>query len=274
MIIAGPGLSATEKIALKGGSSKTYKLPVSGKLPDDKRSSFRAEVKLDNGAVFASIGEFDFACAVKADTPPAIDGTWKGWGKAETIEFGKPGQIEPQGDVGEKYTGKRDIYGKLKMLWDDNFLYLGVEALDDVFLPNPQRGTNGFMGDSLEFGVQPDNIIRINAPKYEFELYSPDGKYVASRRFPLPGGGVSHWKACVKKTGTRGNVVYQVAIPWQDIGVSKVYPGSKFSLSVVLNDKDNPEGKFSGKRTLIHWFEGVNSAKNPEKYGDVVLVKN
>lgn len=273
IIITGTGKATEQELSLGPEAGKDLLIPIESQLPDSERSSFRAEVVLDNGAVFATTGEFDFAQAVKVSTPPAIDGTWQGWEAAKAIEFGNPNQVLKNGDVGEKYEGRNDLFGKIRLLWDDDNLYLGVEAEDDVFVANPERGRSGFMGDSIEFGVQPNNILNENAPKYEFELYLPaDGKYAASRRFPLPGKIVDHWNACAKPTGTRGNAVYQVAIPWKDLDVTGPKAGKTISMSVVLNDKDNAETKFSGGRDLIHWFSGVHTAKNPEKYGDVILV--
>jgi hypothetical protein len=272
--VFGTGQKVERPFALQAGASQSVQIPITTTLPDSRRSSFRIEASLDSGAVFASVAEFDFAQAVKVAAPPRMDGTWQDWKSAQVIEFGKHGQIRRNGEIGEEYEGESDVYGKMRLLWDQDCLYLGIEALDNAFVPNPKRGTNGFMGDSIEFGIQPNHILTMSAPKYEFELYRPaDKRYAASRRFPLPGGIVSHWTAEVTPTGVKGNVNYQVAIPWKDLGIDSPQAGHSIAMSVVLNDKDKPEIKFSGKRDLIFWFSGVHTTKNPEKYGDVVLVE-
>ena len=161
------------------------------------------------------------------------------------------------------------------MMWDDSFIYLGVEALDDSFVSNPERGGSGFMADSIEFAFQPDNIRTQSATRYEFELYLPAGqeKYAASRRFPSPSGMVTNWNAIVKPTGKRGNVIYQVALPWKDLDVSSPKAGKIISFAIVLNDQDKPDSQLGGNRGWINWFDGLSTGKNPEKFGDVVLVE-
>jgi len=131
------------------------------------------------------------------------------------------------------------------------------------------------MGDSVEFAVQPDNLLSPTAAYWEFELYLPAGKtpYAASRRAPLPRTMVTDWRAAVAPTGERGNVRYQAAIPWADLGVADPRPGRTFSFALVLNDKDNAESSFTGGRPRIRWFKGIDTAKNPEGFGDVTLVQ-
>jgi hypothetical protein len=272
--VYGTGTKVERPFSLKAGANQSVQLPITTKLPDSRRSSFRIEARLDGGAVFASVAEFVFAQAVKVASSPRMDGTWHDWSSAKVIEFGKHGQIRRNGEIGEEYEGEGDVYGKMRLLWDRNCLYLGIEALDNAFVPNPKRGTSGFMGDSIEFGIQPNHILTERAPKYEFEVYLPaDNTYAASQRFPLPSKIISHWNAKVTPTGTRGNANYQVAIPWKDLGLDSPEAGKSFAMSVVLNDKDKADIRFSGKRDLIFWFSGVHTTKNPEKYGDVVLVE-
>jgi hypothetical protein len=148
-----------------------------------------------------------------------------------------------------------------------------VEALDNSFLTMPERSSSGFMADSIEFAVQPDHLLKNAVPYYEYEMYLPMGEhtYAASRRFPLPGQMMASWKATVKPTGERGNAVYQVALPWQDLGVTQPKAGRLIAFALVLNDKDNPNAPYSGGRCRIKWFDGVDGAKSPAFFGDVIL---
>jgi len=130
------------------------------------------------------------------------------------------------------------------------------------------------MGDSIEFGAQPENRLASAVPYWEFELYLPGGQppYAASRRFPLPSGMVDNWRATIRPTGERGNVNYQVVLPWKDLGLTAPVPGKTFSFALVLNHADT-SGRFFGDRTRARWFEGVDNTKNPEGFGDVTLVE-
>ncbi|NDK16823.1 MAG: hypothetical protein GW911_32750, partial [Armatimonadetes bacterium] len=266
---------AKQTFSLKPGETGRFTAPVRDGLDAAKRTPFRAECRTAAGALYAASASLNFAQAVRAATPPALDGTWKGWEAASAVPFGEPWQVQPPTVPGEQYDGRADVSGKLRLLWDDRCLYLGVEAADDVFLPNPERGAAGFMGDSLEFAIQPDGLLSQTAPRWEFELYLPGdgGPYAASRRFPLPQAILDHWQAAITPTGQRGNVIYQVALPWADLGIGNPTIGRAFTFALVLNDQDNRKAPLTGGRCRARWFEGVDTAKNPEGFGDVTLVR-
>ncbi|MFZ2656023.1 MAG: sugar-binding protein [Victivallales bacterium] len=249
-------------------------VPAKVQQGEGKRTVFNARVKTSDGAVFATTASLNFAQAVKTMRPPALDGSWNDWDKSLVIPFGEPYQVQKPDVPGEEYNGSSDIYGKMRLLWDDKFLYLGVETLDDVFVAQPVRGMNGFMCDSVEFSVQPDNRLTETAPCYEYEFYLPGGKGepAASRRKPAPSAMVENWRMKIFPTGNAGNVNYQVAIPWSDIGMKKPAAGKTISLAVVLNDAD-AKTAMNGGRCRIRWFEGLDLWKNPERYGDVTLVE-
>lgn len=244
-------------------------------LPTGARSPFSATVTTASGAVFAADAALNPAFAVRATGTVPLDGSWSGaWTAAVPIAFGEgPGEVALPGIPGESHSGRDDIHGTLRLLWDERCLYLGVAADDDIHCAQPERNGQGFMGDSIEFAVQPDGILSNLAPRYEYELYRPMGDPVPAlnRRFPAErAGGVPGWGAAVHRTGVRGSVNYQLAIPWAEIGVTAPPAvGKALTLGVVLNDADTP--KFlGGGRGRILWFRGVDT-KATEGFGDVVL---
>ena len=258
------------------GETTSLTVPVKSDLPTDKRTDFAAECTTTEGAVYFASAGLNFAEAVKTEIPPSMDGTWKGWEAVPATAFWTvASQIEAPSKIpGRTYGGQEDISGKFRLLWDSQFLYLGVEALDNSFFPQPERGMSGFMGDSIEFAVQSENLMSPLAPYWEYELYLPDGKppYAASRRLPLPTAMITDWKASVITTGDRGNVNYQVAIPWKDLGVTAPATGRTISFALVLNDADAGD-RLSGGRCRVRWFQGMDIARNPTGFGDVTLVE-
>lgn len=244
-------------------------------LPGGTRSPFSATATTSSGAVFAADAALNPAFAVRASGAVPLDGGWGGaWAQAVPIRFGSgPGEVTPPSVPGDSHSGPDDIRGTLRLLWDDRFLYLGVQAEDDIHFPQTARNGQGFMGDSIEFAVQPDGILSNLAPRYEYELYRPkdDAVPALNRRFPADrAGGVPGWGAAVIPTGSRGDVDYRLAIPWAEIGVTTPAIGKTLTLGVVLNDADTP--KFlSGGRGRILWFRGVDT-KATEGFGDVVLI--
>ena len=157
---------AQQAFKVAPGGMTTLAMPVKTNLPTHERISFSAECATSGGAVYLATVGLNFAQAIRVAKPPALDGTWAGWEAAPAIVFGTresqifKGYTRP--DV--KYRGPDDVSGKFRLLWDEQFLYLGVEATDNSFFPQPERGMSGFMGDSIEFAFQPDNRLEQQAP--------------------------------------------------------------------------------------------------------------
>lgn len=243
-------------------------------LDPGKRTPISAMATMATGAMFGASASLNYAYAVHA-SPLPFTGKWDGaWQKAVALPFGRNAdEIVKPSVPNETYDGVQDVLGNVRLLWDDKNLYLGVEALDDVFCPVPGRGRSGFMGDSVEFAIQPDAKLSNLAPRFEYEFYLPAGDTVpvVNRRFPSNRAEETiAWPVSVTPTGHRGDVNYQLAIPWSELGITAPVPGKVFTLGVVLNDADkNPT---SGGRGRILWFRGVDT-KNTEGFGDVVLVE-
>jgi hypothetical protein len=277
LALTGP-LAAAPPAALElpAHGERAVDVPLRNDLDPGRRTPFSATATTASGAVFAANAALDLACAVRATAPVPLDGSWSGaWTGAVRIPFGNgPGEVVPPSVPGESYSGPDDIQGVIRLLWDERCLYLGVEAQDDIYCPQPLRNGQGFMGDSIEFAVQPDGILSNLAPRFEYELYRPkdDPVPALNRRFPAErAGGVPGWGAAVAATGHRGDMNYQLAIPWAEIGVATAPSvGRVLTLGVVLNDADTPK-VLSGGRGRILWFRGVDT-KNTEGFGDVVLV--
>lgn len=268
--------AAPAELAVPAHGQAVVDVAMRQDLPAGARTPFAATATTASGAVFAADAALNVACAVRAAAAVPLDGSWSGpWATAPRIAFGTaPGEVTPPSVPGDSHSGPDDIQGVMRLLWDDRHLYLGVEALDDIHFPQTERNGWGFMGDSIEFAVQPDGILSNLAPRFEYELYRPkdDPVPALNRRFPAErAGGVPGWGAAVAATGVRGGVNYQLAIPWAEIGVAAAPAvGKVLTLGVVLNDADTP--KFlSGGRGRILWFRGVDT-KATEGFGDVVLV--
>ncbi|HEY3396209.1 MAG TPA: sugar-binding protein [Armatimonadota bacterium] len=251
---------------------------VLGEAPVNSRGTYRAVATTKEGYVFAGLANLNFATAAHAATPPALDGTWQGWEAAPVLRLDSREQLHESLNPGESWTGPADSSAKLRLLWDDRYLYLGVEATDDVLRLAPEtlgNGFSGFCGDSLEFAVQPDNLLQSDAPRQEFELYRPAGQTRArlNARFNAQGKvemrQITSWTCSVVPTGHNADLNYQVAIPWAELGGPAPSAGRAVSFALVLNDTDLDH--FTGGRGWLSWFEGVATGKSPALYGDVVL---
>jgi hypothetical protein len=255
---------------LAPGQEMALTAQVLGEAPISRRETYRAVATTKEGYVFAGVANLNFARAARATAPPALDGTWEGWEKAPVIRVADAGSVWQGSNPGESWNGPNDAGFSLRLLWDEKNLYLGVEATDDVFKPWPERGFQGFSGDSIEFALQPNDLLQPEAPFSEFELYLPGGQPPPRLNLRFPNREITGWTVAVKPTGHNGDVNYQVAIPWAEVGVKDAHPGKVISFAMVLNDTDTDQ--FTGGRGWLYWFgKAVALQKNPAGYGDVVL---
>jgi len=64
-----------------------------------------------------------------------------------------------------------------------------------------------------------------------------------------------------------GNMIYEVAFPWQRLAPFKPAPGADLGLGMIINEDDG-----NGRRSSMDWFEGVG-LKETDFVGDVILGK-
>ena len=67
----------------------------------------------------------------------------------------------------------------------------------------------------------------------------------------------------VRRKGTA--TTYELAIPWQILGIKDAKVGKWLGLGLVVNESDD------GKRGWLGWHQGIATDKNPALYGQVVL---
>ena len=268
-------------------------------IDNAKRYEFSAQFTTNNGQLFRGGSSLNFARCSYVKHPPSFDGTKKGWAKAIPLLLADRWQVTESvasaGDKSKLWNGVDDISGKAYALWDENYFYLMVDVRDNVFAPWKERSFFGFTGDSIEFAVQPDNIFSSDVRLYKYEAFlsqpgqvktfslipddcsfvafNPPGKPLFWRHFPVPNLEMKERKVYIKPTGRRGNCVYQIEIPWSDLGVNSEDVKEGKVISFVLNVNDNDGEKFTGGRRAITWFTGLYKGNDPSLYGDLILVK-
>ncbi|MGB0388837.1 MAG: protein kinase domain-containing protein [Ardenticatenaceae bacterium] len=177
------------------------------------------------------------------DTPPVIDGNFDlsegEWGNERVFDASNVVH-QPQNS-----SGANDISALFVTLWDETYLYLGVEVSDDV-LVQTQSGNQIFRGDSLDLtfdadlagdfgdaslsrddyqiGVVPGEVFNRSSEVYRW--------YPRARESSL---------ANVDVRSQRIQEGYQVElrIPWSEIGISP-QAESSYGFSLGATDNDTP----------------------------------
>ncbi|MGN1274886.1 MAG: hypothetical protein ACI4UF_09860, partial [Thermoguttaceae bacterium] len=162
--------------------------------------------------------------------------------------------------------------------YDENFLYLGVEVLDDRHIAEKTEAECANY-DSVRVAIHPMNRLPGEESRaFCFDLSSAapggSGKHTLYRPAEYSGGlksgslakDSSVYDFVVKRDGNR--TVYELAMPWSDLGGPAGIIGTKIGVSLRLTDCDGRKPE-----AYILWGEGLYPAWSPASFGVLTLTK-
>jgi len=165
--------------------------------------------------------------------------------------------------VGGRIDKGGDLSATWQTHWDDSFLYVRVDAIDDKFVRDSLRP---WSDDSIELYIDADGSrSRKFDGRNDFHMIYrwKDSSVNFSKSSP------KRHKPGIKQTMTRTNKGYslETAIPWKTLGVKPI-AGRVIGIDVQINDDDNGKER-DGK---IAWHaKKDNSWKSPQTFGRLVL---
>jgi hypothetical protein len=225
---------------------------------------------LDNVSVSTFEGS-DFAAECrKTSTAPVIDGDLKDWSSDAPIPLiGRNQLTVSQNDY--KWT-PQNLNGVAYLRYDDANLYLALQVMDDRHTALP--GEQAPKGDGFILAVDPTGRGQ-NAAQKAFELYVSDaapgaggGKHTIFRPEEHSGGlrtghlfrDSSVYELAVKPTAD--GMVYEMRIPWSEMGGVQPGLGMRFGLSLQLDDNDG-----AGPAAHMSWGGGISPNWQPTEFG-------
>ena len=231
----------------------------------------------DNLRVTIFEGSNYAAEARKTKAPVRLDGNLDGWDKSCPIPLLCENQISV---VNKSYQWTpENLSGVAYLMWDDKALYLAVEVMDDVHCAQT-TGEQTLDGDSVALAIHPANRAPGKDDKafvYYLSSASPGGGSGTTTLYrpPSHGGGLSSGQLAkdssaydlfIKTEGKK--TVYQLRMPWSELGGIAPAFGSKFGLSLLLNDNDG-----AGKTATMSWGDGLIPSWVPSSFGICTLVE-
>ena len=166
--------------------------------------------------------------------------------------------------VDGKINGGSDLSGIWQTHWDNQFLHVRVDALDDKFMRDSPAP---WSDDSIEIFVDADGS-RSNKfdgkNDFHFIYRWQDRNVSLSNSSPRRGRSLG-----IKQTMTRTDRGYtlETSIPWSTLGVRPV-AGKNIGIDIQINDDDSGRGR-DGK--LAWHAKSDQSWKNPQMFGKLVL---
>ncbi|HUW58955.1 MAG TPA: sugar-binding protein, partial [Planctomycetota bacterium] len=201
-------------------------------------------------------------CA-RASRAIVVDGDLSEWEGIAQIVLDQPGQAHGT------WKDAADLSGSARLCYDSDYLYLAFVTTDDVF-----RHTYPLIpiwaGDCVQIAFDPleDRRVGTRAPDDQemTVALTPEGPRLARWAGPQGRGTIATAKLGLVRRKTGGGVIYEIAIPWDELAplAPKLRPSFGFTFS--LNDYDErPE------EAWLQWTPGIQNGKNPSAFGQVVL---
>ncbi len=75
--------------------------------------------------------DFYVGVAHFAETPPSLDGSWKGWNRADPMTIDRPSQIGRLLFGNQPWHGEKDLSASIFAMYDRTYLYVGASVTDD-----------------------------------------------------------------------------------------------------------------------------------------------
>lgn len=145
------------------------------------------------------------------------------------------------------YPGKDVFSAKMKLLWDDDFLYLRYDIVDKIYI-TPRAGAFMFLSDSTTFNI--DSLFERTHTRdagCEMIIGFPDEKgEVVCTHTPRRSDGTGYFnredncilESVMKMEKTNYGRIVTVKIPWKEICPKKVSTGDYMGITIgALNDE-------------------------------------
>lgn len=219
--------------------------------------------------------------AHRRDVKVDVDGSLAEWPELPPIDLSDVRQLS--GTAVGAWRGPRDLSGAVFLLWDETYLYLAAQVLDEwhrALDPDNVLLTELPVADNLVLTFDPARNTRGTGPEptraedAEFWLAEGTGtELVLWDRLRGSARIVEDGKLFVTHSKEDGRTVYEARIPWKAILAPGVKPaaGLAFDLQAVLNDFDETTDPMP--QTRMGWTFGTGPRVDPGTFGSVMLVQ-
>jgi hypothetical protein len=259
------------QVSLAPGASDVIPLPIKG---TDSTSVYhvRSEVTDSQGTVATHDRNVaGFVAVPKVKGTITLDGTLDepDWKNAPIEKIDQEKQYFSFDKANVKWKGPADLSGTIRFLWDDKYLYVGVEVTDDV-AGGLKEDSMLWAQDGLQFLVDPCRGREENVGKYDYAIAEGLKGLQAwcslTADAGAPNGDAKDIRLSAKRKGDgTGAITYEIAFPWSRLAPFKPGPNTDLGLTMILNEDDG-----QGRKSFMTWY-GNASAKTIETVGDLIL---
>jgi len=219
---------------------------------------------------------------VRTQNPINIDGNLNEWKDAYPIRLN---DIKTQKVDGyEKWDGPQDSSANIYAMWDESWIYLAGEFLDDVF-SDPAEGFGVYNNDGMEIYFDTNYEIdredtKYNDDDFQYGMFPSKGKSVVYSWSQLGKESVNS-KIFINKNpqlsdSKDGNkqfsFIIEGAIPLEELKF-KPSDGKLIGFNVAITDDDDPSSIHPFFQELqLSWTGLKNAYQNPQAFGTAFFV--
>ena len=156
--------------------------------------------------------------------------------------------------------GSSDNTASFGVLWNDEYLYVGVNVTDTTLCTN---GRQGFYDDGIEICIDGNNSLGTTFDQYDRIFVKPVKSYWIQEMEKRYDGVIHKW---IK---TAGGYSMEFAIPWSNFSTTPS-AGLNVGFNVVVNDDDNCSNHYNDPAQLL-WTGNSSYYNNPSTWGTLVL---
>lgn len=247
---------------LAAGGSKDLVFQVKAKAEVHLNEYPLTIVAAVNGSRISYTDALDFETAVKGTA--VIDGSLDDWGGAKPVHLNRAGQVHMIKD----WTPE-DLQATVWTMWDDNYFYFAAKVTDDDFR-QVYSNDEVWRGDGFQaaFDTRLDRTQSYNEDDYEYGFSrTPEGpqvfRWVAAKDRPT---GLVPGALLQVTTQADGTMIYEAAIPKDEISPLPLAAGTRFGFNFLLNENDGGE-----RAGWLEWAEGIGLYKNPSMFREWTL---
>ncbi|MDD5261381.1 MAG: sugar-binding protein [Methylacidiphilales bacterium] len=255
------------KATVAANSLQMVTIPLSGIDPLKLYHAKASITDADGGTITCARALGGFASVPRA-AAVKLDGVLDepAWKRATPCLLNKASQYFAFGE-GKAWKGPDDLSATQRCLWDNKYLYIGVEVTDDVFR---NVGADGdlYAGDGVQFLFDPKRDQEEKPGKYDAVFAvgtkGPEAWYSLTGSSSVPSG-IQKDVIVTMKRGANGNATYEIAIPWAKLAPFEPHVGADLGAAMIVNEDDG-----TGRCGYIGWFGDVSN-KLIDIVGDLIL---
>lgn len=215
------------------------------------------------------------------DTEIVIDGSVQEWPVMPAFGLDDPRQLS--GTALGAWRGPTDLAARVFMLWDEKYLYLAANVLDDWHVAlrkgaprlseippadaltltiDPLRDTHAI---GTPIGRDDDCVIWLAEVEGQGKQIVLWGKHRSVARFAEDG------QAVVRRDVENRQTYYEMRLAWSDILPAGMKPevSQVFDMQIEIDDLDEPTDPMP--QTRLGWNFGMGPAIDPDAFGSVKL---